>query len=148
MSSSIEMAASMDFVNLNDVTFKICPNCGTKFSMHDLIYNPEIKPIGITIGQTNIQSMFVFNHIKNNCNTTFAIQANTFTSLINEIIPPTIRFGLPECEGHCINLNDQIECQQNCKWAPYRRFFLSLMIIKNPNISKTYNRFFVNTVSY
>ncbi len=138
----------MCFVNLNDIPIKICPKCKAQLTMHDLIYNPEVKPIGFSLGETNIQSLFVFNHVKEKCNTTFAIPANTFTSMIDEAIPQIIRADLPECEKHCNNLNDRIECQQNCKWAPYRRFFLSLMIIKNPNITAAYNRFFVNTVSY
>ena len=118
----------MEDSRLLKIIVKKCPCCGQQFSFNDLLKQPYIEPKGITFYDNKPEmNMFFFNHVCENCNTTFAIPAKDFTGFLTEDVPDKVLAGLPECEKRCLDINDKNEFTQNCQWAPFRRFIIQLI---------------------
>jgi len=112
--------------------FKQCPMCGTWFTVDDIIHSPEIAPIGMMAQIDNPEkNFFFFNHLRDGCHSTFAVSAEKFAPFITETVPEKVRFGEDVCPGHCASLGELAACQTACRWAPYRRFLLDLVKIRD-----------------
>ena len=108
---------------------KQCPNCGTWFSAADIMYSGRIEPIGMQVEDPENPEacFFYFNDLAAYCQTTFVVPATAFTPFLEESIPDKVLFYSKECDGHCTRLDDLADCNRECRWAPYRRFLLSLI---------------------
>jgi len=125
---------------MDNIKFKQCPKCETWFSREDILESLNIIPLGMTVDEEDSTlSFFYFNHKRPTCDTPFTIPVRRFEPFITEPIPSKINFGNPSCEGHCTSMEDLMVCQQECLYAPFRRFLLKLIDMKN-NI-KTLKRF-------
>ena len=118
----------MDRSELSNIIVKKCPCCGQEFSFHDILTQPFIEPKGITFMDNNPEmNMFLFNHVCDNCNTTFAIPAKEFSVFLKKDPPIQILTNLSKCEKHCLNIEDRNNCSQDCHWAPFRQFVIQLI---------------------
>lgn len=108
-------------------TIKICPGCKTAFTLHDLIQSPEIEPLGMQFenGDTSL-NVYYFNHDRADCGSTFVVPAMAFRSMITEPIPESILAGTEVCGHHCLSMDDLAACDAPCRYAPFRRFLLSI----------------------
>lgn len=111
-----------------------CPFCNVSFALEDLMTSPEIVPIGMLLQDDEAEwNFYYFNHVAENCGTTFTVSVDIFAPLLTERVPPAIRARSCECEGRCTSLTDLAECQAECHWAPYRRFLQILLSRKIPS---------------
>ena len=112
----------------NKKNFKQCPNCKKWFSIDDFINNVEIQPIGMKLdNNTFALNLYFFNHYNDTCNTTFAMRVDDFKEYIDEKIPHEILVNTDECLEHCTKLKDLMACNNECIFAPYRRFLMKLI---------------------
>ena len=96
--------------------------------MGDIIESPLIQPVGMLCeDQDSGNHLYYFNHLRERCGTTFTIPARDFLGLIEEPIPREVLTGSARCERHCLSIEDLSECQEECAYAPLRRFLLSMM---------------------
>jgi hypothetical protein len=72
------------------------------------------------------RNFYYFNHESENCGTTFVVSVTNFNSMLSEDIPEDLRFGTETCGGKCLHIADLTICEQDCRWAPYRRFLTQL----------------------
>jgi hypothetical protein len=107
---------------------KVCPMCGRRFSLDDLLRDRAVAPIGISFIEGELElSAYYFTHMRPGCGTTFLVPLDTFSRLIWEQKPSDLCFGKNGCEGHCTKLGDLETCGQRCQRAPYRRFLQVLL---------------------
>ncbi len=122
------------------IHIKQCPNCGKKFSINDFLYNSEIKPIGMKIDDDLSINYYFFTHSTKECDTTFAIDVTIFKQLITEPIPEKQLAERKECEDYCCDLYSLLNCNQQCKFEPYRKLLKKMIEnrtkINNPQESK------------
>ncbi len=112
-----------------------CPFCKAAFTIEDLLTRPDIKPIGMLLGDNEAAwNSYYFNHITPDCGTTFTVRVDAFAPLLTESIPMEIRTGACDCEGRCTSLTDLAECRAECHWAPYRRFLPTLVARMMPPV--------------
>jgi hypothetical protein len=109
-------------------TMKKCPSCGQIFSLDELLSDPSIIPVGMTSDEeVELESLYYFTHDVPECGTTFTVQVTLFESVIEEPIPvESMRHG-HACMGLCTHIEELALCQNNCKWAPYRRLLLLMV---------------------
>lgn len=106
---------------------KQCPGCPASFSLADFRNNPEIHAIGMQFGDADFQdSLYYFNHECPRCGTTFVVSVLEFLPLIDEVVPETSLAGSDTCGGHCTRIDDLAQCDNPCRYAPFRRFLLKL----------------------
>ena len=124
-------------MDVNDKSFKECPKCGMAFSMRDILEGPTVKPLGLTFEESDFETnLYLFAHAVPECGTTFMIPAIKFTSVIDEPIPEEIRTGRPDCEGRCTNIDDRLECKNDCLHAPFRRLLIQMVEEKKAALTK------------
>ncbi len=107
---------------------KQCPKCAVWFTAKDFRENPEIKPLGMTFEEGDINhNLFYFNHACEDCGTTFTLKVNMLAELIESPKSQEILAGSDKCESHCLDINDTNECGQECKYAPFRKLLNQMM---------------------
>jgi len=72
-------------------------------------------------------NVFYFNHTCADCGTTILVPVTQFLSLIKKTIPERDLSGTDSCAGHCLHISDLAVCNQECYYAPFRRFLLGLI---------------------
>jgi hypothetical protein len=116
---------------MNDrIEFKRC-SCQTGWaSREEFVLDPDVQPIGISFapGESSSRAYFFFNHAT--CKTTLMIDSEDFADLIEAVIPPRIKAGEKECEGHCTKKEDLETCSAECRNAPFRQFFVDRILKK------------------
>ncbi len=124
-------------MNEDDV-LKRCPYCSKCFAMTDVLHDNNVKPIGMAFGKRNTEkAYYFFQHEAPGCGTSLLIDVQEFSDLIQEKIP-TQKLTLGECcEEHCVNIKDLSECNQECYFAPFRRFLLRMLRSKSATESAT-----------
>jgi hypothetical protein len=111
---------------------KKCNLCQIWFSANDIVYSPDIRPLGVAFMDDSVdKAYYFFQHMAPGCGTSFVIEADALAEFITEIIPPTQLTFSADCEGHCVRLDDLSECHQECALAPYRRFLLHMITLKS-----------------
>lgn len=116
---------------------KQCPNCKKWFSAVDILESPEVIPIGMHLDTKDPSfNLYFFNHADGKCKTTFTIEVDKFEPFITEPMPEQIQAGTEICENHCTKIEDLETCQQECHYAPYRRFLLSMIKSRKRNTVK------------
>jgi len=112
-------------------TIKKCGLCQIWFDAHDIVYSPDIKPLGVAfMDELDDRAYYFFQHTVSGCGTSFVVCADDLIEFITESIPPNQLTGTENCEGHCVRLDDLQECHQQCRLAPYRRFLLHMITLK------------------
>jgi len=100
---------------------KECPKCKAKFTIDQLFNDPDIIPIGLCFLEDHPDlNCYFFNHEKDDCKTTFTVQVEAFSDLVQDDIPTEKLTGMEGCEGRCLRIDDQDFCSQNCHFSPYR----------------------------
>jgi len=123
---------------LKDIKLKCCPKCSKWFTLRDIEESPEIEIIGMMLEPEEPSfNCYYFNHVCENCGTTFLIHVEHLEPLINEEIPEPIATGNEDCEGQCTDLENREECSNHCRYAPYRRLLKRLMDLQK---SRSANR--------
>jgi len=107
---------------------KVCPGCGTKFTLREIVEGGSVRPVGMKFDDPELQwNMFYFKHDEDYCGATFAIPVTRFLPFMDEPIPGEVLTGEEGCNGHCLDQTDTHECSRPCLYAPFRRFLLRLM---------------------
>jgi len=105
----------------------ICPGCGATFSAATIPGHPEIEPIGMQLsGEIPDLNFYYFTHMASQCLSTFAVPVELFIELIDEPVREKILAGGENCERHCLKIKDLQMCHAECRYAPFRRFLLSM----------------------
>lgn len=113
---------------MTDKIIKHCPRCSTPFTAREMLESDCIIPIGITVDEENPElAYFYFNHNDNNCHSTFMVAAKDFEQFVNPDKSLEIKTGQNGCEGHCLEIEDTFQCDNNCYWVQYRNFISKLM---------------------
>ena len=112
---------------MNRKPLKQCPVCKQWLTLHDLLYDRTISPQGIQIDPRDpSQCYFQFNHLKQDCLSTFLIQSRELREaceLLEEGHPPG---ECIVCPGFCTEIHELAACTNPCTMRPYRQFLLSL----------------------
>ena len=107
---------------------KKCPTCGQIFSLDELLSDPSIIPIGMTSDdEVDPENVYYFTHAVPECGTTFTVPATLFDSARDEPLPDELMLDGQSCSGLCTHIAELRSCQNNCKWAPYRRLLLDMV---------------------
>ena len=116
---------------MNIEKFKQCPSCKKWFSSDEVIHNPEIKPIGMAyLEDEKNTAYFYFQHTVPGCGSSFLIEIKDFEPFLTEDIPPVSLINSHRCGGQCVDLFDLSACDNECYYAPFRRYILKLIEIK------------------
>jgi hypothetical protein len=122
--------------NMPQNLIKKCNLCQAWFSADDIVYSPDIKPLGVAfMDEGDDKAYYFFQHTIPACGTSFVVCADDLTAFIAESIPAEQLTFSEDCEGHCVRLDDLRECHQECRLAPYRRFLLHMITLKSPHSS-------------
>lgn len=103
-----------------------CNLCKAKFTIQDLIFNPELHPLGMIYDDTRHTAYYYYQHETPDCGTSFIIETELFKDYIEESTSsekPTIN---NVCPRRCIMLKDLNACDNECYYAPFRRFLLHM----------------------
>jgi hypothetical protein len=114
-----------------DTLFRHCPGCGRALRLRDLLESPEFEAVGMSFEGGKFSAEFnsyYFNHKTADCGTTLCVPVDLFVTLIPETIPEQVLSGTEACEKHCVRVDDLSACQQDCHYAPFRRFLLARLI--------------------
>lgn len=107
---------------------KICPMCGREFSADDILHDSDITPLGMRIEKDDSRlNYFYFTHDVAECGTTFVIPVEAFESCLPAPPPAQILTGTDDCRGLCLDLAEHGFCDQDCRWAPYRRLLQQML---------------------
>lgn len=111
---------------------KRCALCDIWFTASEIITNPDIKPLGMTIMDDNIDKVYYFfQHTVPDCGTSFMVEVTELAEFITEPIPPNQITFSKSCEGRCARIDDLLECHQECRLAPFRRFLSHMITLKS-----------------
>ena len=116
---------------MHDANLKQCTVCKVWLSAEDIIKDPDIVPLGMSLAVDNPEkAYYYFIHNVPDCGTTFLIPVEDLAEFVAEAIP-TERLTLTDhCEDHCVSIDDLSECHQECYYAPYRRLLLTMFEAK------------------
>ncbi|MFQ5500657.1 MAG: hypothetical protein ACE5FH_13410 [Candidatus Zixiibacteriota bacterium] len=117
--------------------FKRCPCCKVWMSSIEIMEDPSIEIEGMGMGDNGSVNLFFFTHRRQNCNTTFAIPAESLEPFIDEEIPPEILMGTSDCEHRCMHICDLQVCSQPCRYATFRRFLVKILARKREQMSNS-----------
>ena len=107
---------------------KTCPLCGVSFSINDLLHDPCLAPLGMRMEKDEPRlNFFFFTHDIPECGTTFVVPLNVFRECLPGPPPKELLSLTTVCEGHCLNLDDNAVCGQNCAYAPYRQLLQRML---------------------
>ena len=122
---------------MDNSKFKQCPCCSKWFSYDEIVNGSDVDPIGMCFLEGDFKNnVYYFNHTCDECNSTFVIPVMTFLPFIKETIPDDVLTGSECCEQHCIKIDDLMECNQECTYAPFRRFLINLVSEKKKSTVK------------
>jgi len=123
---------------MNDDKLKECPGCGIWFSGPEIIADPYIKPVGMCFQPNEPQiAYFYFKHDLPECGASFIVPVAEFREYVHEEIPAEVKAGQGCCENHCTNIEDLALCGQDCFNAPFRKFLMRLLELKESAKSYT-----------
>lgn len=107
--------------------FKMCPGCGKWLSLEDILVDPDIRPLGLTLDDADFENCwFYFQHEVTQCRSSFVVPASWFAPIVEEPIPPIVKTGTERCEGRCVRIDDWAECHNDCHHAPFRRLLMRM----------------------
>jgi len=124
-----------------DEIVKKCTCCQTRWTAKQLVDDPAVWPVGTTFLDDGGLGThyYYFRHETTDCGTSFMVDVEHFKQFITEPIQEKVlRLG-PGCEGRCVNIQDLTECQQECHFAPFRRFLLKMIAEKKTKIQRALN---------
>jgi hypothetical protein len=97
--------------------------------MDTFLNDASIRLVGFQASfNPNHRGLYLFNHIApdNRCNTTLAVEVDTFMSLYDGPMYEEIRVGSEVCDGHCATVDDLEQCNAHCRNASARELMLKL----------------------
>jgi hypothetical protein len=112
---------------MTDQPVKQCPSCGERFTLRDIVESPSIQPKGMVLDEGARYNLFYFDHCREGCGTTFTMQIEDFSELIDELVPQEALVWSEDCTRQCMKIEDVSLCEQQCRYAPFRRFLLSTL---------------------
>jgi hypothetical protein len=112
---------------MSEKHIKECGLCKNSFTAHDLIFDPNLQPIGMSYDYKSNVAYYFFQHNSPNCGTSFIIDTRLFIDFIDEEISPKSMFRTKPCKNHCVHLDDLETCENECFHAPFRRFLLYMI---------------------
>jgi hypothetical protein len=119
----------------NDVVKK-CTLCGRGLTAMDLANNPDLKLVGmLCMPGENEKAYYFYQHEVKDCGTSIAVDIEVMKQFITESIPDEKLTLSKCCEEHCVNIKDLSECQQECYYAPFRRFLFKMIDQKKQVVS-------------
>lgn len=106
---------------------KQCPGCKQWLTLHELMHDSSISPLGIQIDPLDQdQCYYQFIHLRDHCLSTFLIHSST----IRQVVGPADSSTLPQpehpCSGFCTEMHELASCRANCSLQLHRDFILSL----------------------
>lgn len=117
--------------------FKECPCCEQWLSVDEVMGSEECRLEGLWLDEDDSSFSFIlFTHLKENCNSTFAILTSEFDQFMDEKPAEKILFGTSVCELHCLDHDDKSECDQDCSLAAYRRLIIKMLERKKKSLSR------------
>ena len=112
---------------MTDQPVKQCPKCGEWFTFQDIVESPAIQPRGMVLDEEAPYNLFYFDHCREGCGTTFTMQIEDFSELIDEPVPREALAWSEDCARQCMTIDDVSLCEQPCRYAPFRRFLLTTL---------------------
>ena len=110
--------------------FKVCPKCEYAWiTMEAFLNDASIRLVGFQASfNPNDRGLYLFNHIipDNRCNTTLAVEVETFMSLYDGPMYEEIQVGSEMCGGYCATVDDLEQCSSHCRNASARELMLKL----------------------
>ncbi len=121
---------------MNDKIVKKCSFCNRDFTAMELANDPELKLVGMLyMPGENEKAYYFYQHEVKDCGTSIAVDIEVMKQFITESIPDEKLTLSKCCEEHCVNIKDLSECQQECYYAPFRRFLFKMIDQKKQVVS-------------
>lgn len=115
---------------MTDQYVKLCNHCKRGFTLQQIVEEPEVTPIGMAYDDYSSSAFYLFQHDADGCGTCFTVNVRRFDDLIGEEIPRQRVVSTAACQERCITIDDLEECDQDCEFAPFRRFLLRMIVGK------------------
>jgi len=119
---------------VNVKPFKVCPKCDHEWqTRNDFLQDASLFLIGLQAGYgESDRGFYLFNHLieKDKCNTTIAVDVETFISLYNGPMYEDVHAGNETCSGHCAKVDDLTRCSIPCRNAIAREVMLKVFNLK------------------
>jgi len=116
---------------MNSSLIKRCPGCGQEFSLEDFLEDPNLEPVGISADYADPRRcQFYFHHASPDCMSSLAVPVERFLPKIEEMVPEAKLLNSATCPRHCTTVADLRTCTCTCAVAPYRRFMLRLIRVR------------------
>lgn len=110
--------------------FKKCSLCSSTWATRDeFLSDPLLEMIGYQVNFKHLElGAFLFNHNRNQCCTTLAIEAGKFKDLYDGPIYSERFTGTQECPQYCVDKCKLNPCPAKCECAYVREI---IQIIRN-----------------
>ncbi|MCM2323917.1 MAG: hypothetical protein NDJ90_11715 [Oligoflexia bacterium] len=117
--------------------FKKCTGCGQNWATRAVfLADSMVELVGYQARLDDIErGIFLFTHLRQGCKTTMGIRVLAFKDLHREkrrSSSSQAKNNTPECEGHCLHVDDLDRCTADCANAWIREL---LQTLKEPQHS-------------
>ena len=103
-------------------SYKECHMCSRQWSdREEFLCDPEIEVVGYQANFVELEKgLFIFNHTKQDCGNSLAIEAREFTDLHDGPMFKERKEDEPDCPGYCYRESSLDPCPQECECAYVR----------------------------
>jgi hypothetical protein len=117
------------------LAFKECTTCGTVWSeREEALSDPSFQFVGYDPDYREMQEgLFLFNHLRPDCNTTLAVKADEFADLYTDPVFATCDHETDDCEAFCLRGGEPETCHLECDCAFVEA--ISKMVREWPKVS-------------
>ncbi len=107
--------------------FKLCNACKTWLAVDDILYSPEIEPIGMTVLSEDSDTVFFyFIHNTATCGSSFLIDAEELAPFINELALSPNSTGAGPDRSSPLDPDDPDATREDSRYAHHQRFLHQL----------------------
>ena len=108
--------------------WKVCNCCNVRWEdHHQFLEDSGIRYIGMQLDLENprFPCVYFFDHAR--CGTTLVLNIRKFEDMIDETIPELTMAGGKNCPRHCADMENLLDCDNECHNAPFRRFAIGVL---------------------
>jgi hypothetical protein len=107
---------------------KKCPGCNNWLSINDILWDPDILPVGMHVESENCELHgFLFQHDNHTCRSSFHVHLKALDFLIRPLSGEPTCKNPTDCDHRCHNTAVAEPCRLECRFAPYHNLMMQMV---------------------